>query len=199
MSPNPGEQTDRVFNPNSQSRFGLGNMVVVVDPNRTHLLLSQFARSKPHLIPFTKSKREHHTNQIMNAFRLRTIAQQAARRSKATVAGNKSFLPPQYQSSFKENWLSDPSTYPIIVIMTGGLSFMVGMGLNALFGYKDVQIDPNKRGKMLQDWGEEHRSGVVETFAKAKGGVNPEGLGIDHEKWTQQKTAYMKSSLPKQN
>jgi hypothetical protein len=48
------------------------------------------------------------------------------------------------QYNFKKEWLSDPSTYPIIVIMGFGLTFMVGMGFNALFGYKDVQIEnPN--------------------------------------------------------
>jgi hypothetical protein len=33
---------------------------------------------------------------------------------------------------------------------SGGLTFMVvGMGFNAFFGYKDVQINPNKRGSKL--------------------------------------------------
>ena len=69
---------------------------------------------------------------------------------------------------------------------------MVGMGFNALLGYKDVQINPNKRGAMMQTWGTEHRVGVVERIVEAKGGVRAEGLGIDHQAWQQQKDAYMK-------
>ena len=76
--------------------------------------------------------------------------------------------------------------------MGGGLTFMCGMGLNALFGYKDVQINPNKRGSTLTTWGSEHRVGVVEGWVESHGGVNPEGLGIDHEKWAKAKNAYMK-------
>jgi hypothetical protein len=34
--------------------------------------------------------------------------------------------------------------------MGGGLTFMVGMGCNALFGYKDVQINLNKRGTIIE-------------------------------------------------
>jgi hypothetical protein len=73
-----------------------------------------------------------------------------------------------------------------------GLTFMVGMGFNALFGYKDVQINPNKRGSMLTTWGTEKRVGVCERVVKAKGGVKAEGLGIDHEAWAKQKEEYMK-------
>jgi hypothetical protein len=69
---------------------------------------------------------------------------------------------------------------------------MVGMGCNALFGCKDVQIDPNKRGTMLQDWGQEHRSGVVETFTLARGGVRAEGVGINHEEWAKKKKEYLR-------
>lgn len=75
--------------------------------------------------------------------------------------------------------------------MSIGLTFMVGMGINAL-GYKDVQINPNKRGKMLTDWGQDHRTGVVEKFTVFKGGVKTEGLGIDHDEWQRKKDEYMK-------
>jgi hypothetical protein len=101
--------------------------------------------------------------------------------------------PPHLQKqTFQKNWLSDPSTYPIIVIMGGGLTFMVGMGFNALFGYKDVQINPNKRGAMLQNWGQEERRGVVHRFQEDfKGGSNPEGLGIDHGEWVKHRAEYL--------
>ena len=75
-----------------------------------------------------------------------------------------------------------------------GLTFMVGMGCNALFGYKDVQISPNKRGSMLQNWGHEERRGVIRRIQEdLKGESNPEGLGIDHEAYVKQRQEYMSS------
>jgi hypothetical protein len=76
-----------------------------------------------------------------------------------------------------------------MVIMTCDLRFMVGMGCNALFGYKDVQINPNKLGRMLQNWEYEERRGVVvRRFQEdIKGGSNPKSLGIDHDTWVKQK------------
>jgi hypothetical protein len=65
---------------------------------------------------------------------------------------------------------------------------MVGMGCNALFTYKDVQIDPRKRNSMLTTWGQEQHDGVVKTYSeKVLGGVRPEGLGIDHDEWVKSK------------
>jgi hypothetical protein len=95
-------------------------------------------------------------------------------------------------NEFKKSWLSDPSTYPIIVVMGCGLTWMVGMGFNALFGYKDVQLNPNNRGAVLKDWSKEHRVGVMERFVNLMGGVAPEGLGIDHDKFVKEKEEYMK-------
>jgi hypothetical protein len=94
-------------------------------------------------------------------------------------------------NEFKRQWLSDPSTYPIMLIMCGGMSWMLGMGLNALFNYKDVQINPNNRGAVMKHWSKDHRVSVIERYALAMGGVNPEGLGVSHEKWIQQKKEYL--------
>jgi hypothetical protein len=95
------------------------------------------------------------------------------------------------RNNFKKQWLSDPSTYPIIAIMGGGLCWMLGMGLNALT-YKDVQINPNTRGQQMKEFSKDHRVGVLETFVNYSGGVKAEGLGIDHEKWAKEKEEYLK-------
>lgn len=111
-------------------------------------------------------------------------------------ASTHSAVPPQLRSAavkstgfFKKNWLSDPSTYPLIVIMGCAITFMTGMGLHALTSYKDVQLDPKKRNSMLQTWGEEERptllSKVISWNAYGK-----EGLGIDHEKWQKEKKSH---------
>ena len=94
--------------------------------------------------------------------------------------------------SFKESWLSDPSTYPIIVIMGCATAFMTGMGIHALTYYKDVRINPSKKHSELQTWGQERTTPVVQVL----GGGNPyynrcyyEGLGVNHDEWVKAKKA----------
>ena len=118
-----------------------------------------------------------------------------ARRA-ATQLRSKATMHPQeiikQNNNFKKQWLSDPSTYPIMLVMGCGISWMVGMGFNALFGYKDVQVNPNNRGAVMKDWSKDHRESVMERFANMRGGVAAEGLGIDHEEWAKRKEQYMK-------
>ena len=101
-------------------------------------------------------------------------------------------FPPRSHNNFKQNWLSDPSTYPLIVVMAGGFTFTVGMIGNALFTYKQLDISPSQRCRIMKQYSPEHRVGVVEKIALAKGGVKPEGLGIDHEQWVKEKEEYLK-------
>mmetsp|Transcript_37766 Transcript_37766/g.91880 ORF Transcript_37766/g.91880 Transcript_37766/m.91880 type:complete len:136 (-) Transcript_37766:274-681(-) len=91
---------------------------------------------------------------------------------------------------FKGHWLSDPSTYPIIAVMAVGITWMVGMGVNGLT-YKGVQISPNTRGAEMKDYSPEHKTGVMEKLVGHR--VKPEGLGIDHERFVEEKEQYMKN------
>ena len=139
---------------------------------------------------------------------LRPVIQRATvtamRRGKATMAPGQgvhnlspqSAVPPQLrrnmEKGFKEHWLSDPSTYPIIVIMSFALTFMTGMGLHALAYYKDIRINPSKKHSELQTWGSEYVTPVI----KVVGDKNPyyrptftEGLGVDHDEWVKAKAA----------
>eukprot|EP00934_Nitzschia_sp_Nitz4_P001347 Nitzschia sp. Nitz4//scaffold211_size37880//16672//17082//NITZ4_007705-RA/size37880-processed-gene-0.11-mRNA-1//-1//CDS//3329541976//1347//frame0 len=134
----------------------------------------------------------------MNAFRLRPVTasvaqrwnQQSVRRSMSSKA-----FPNRDGTSFKKNWLSDPSTYPIIVIMSCGLTFMCGMSLNALLTYRQgVDISPSNRGSIMKQYSDEHRVGMLERFVTTfRGGIKTEGAGIDHEKWAKQKEEYFNS------
>jgi len=128
---------------------------------------------------------------IMNALRpmISRSVEQATRNQMRTKATRAAF-PPRQEYNFKKEWLSDPSTYPIIVIMSTAVCFMVGMGING-FCYKGVYINPNKRGAVLTTWGEEHKAGVVESYMEFMGGVKAEGLGVDHEEWLNEKEEYM--------
>jgi hypothetical protein len=147
---------------------------------------------------FDRRRQNHHYQsiifqaKIMNALRCRPLFQQVQHRTKATMA-SKAF-PPIKKYSFKQQWLSDPSTYPIMAIMGAGLTFMVGMSFNALFTYKQgVDISPNQRGRVMKQYSSDHRAGVVERFTVLKGGVNPEGLGIDHSEWQKKRQEYLQN------
>lgn len=54
--------------------------------------------------------------------------------------------------SFREHWLSDPSCYPLIAIMSSAALFVVGVGASCLMYNPDVRIDPNKvRRKLMKN------------------------------------------------
>ena len=80
-------------------------------------------------------------------------------------------------------------------IMSCAMVFMVGMGANALFGYKDVQIDPRKRNSVLTTWGQEERIPVVHRVHRVTGVDNPEGLGIDHNEWQKEHDRKVKENM----
>jgi len=84
----------------------------------------------------------------------------------------------------KENFFSDPSTYPLIIIMGCATTFMVGMGINALVNYKDVRINPERRTSKMQTWGTEDQPSVLSraVYWNSYQKNLPEGLGRDgHE------------------
>lgn len=87
--------------------------------------------------------------------------------------------------------MSDPSTYPIIAIMGVALTFMVGMSANALISYKDVRISPDKRNQVMQTWGQEDKPHLLKraVYWNSWQKHAPEGLGVDHNKWLEEKKA----------
>ena len=102
----------------------------------------------------------------------------------------------QYHKGFTKTWLSDPSTYPLIVIMSIAATFVIGMSTNALLTYKDVRIDPKKRNTMVRDWGEggyQPLTGKV-IWWNSWQKLAPEGLGVDHDKWLEGKKEYNKDN-----
>eukprot|EP01083_Nonionella_stella_P262688 893028_1 len=55
--------------------------------------------------------------------------------------------------TFTKSWLSDPSVYPLFVIVGGTLAVCFGAGVHALTTYEDVRIRPSKRNSILRYWG----------------------------------------------
>lgn len=95
------------------------------------------------------------------------------------------------KTSFRDGFLQDPSVYPLIVILGVTLTFMTGMAGHALLTYKDVRIDPAKRGATLQYWGQEDTPSLTKQVTRrATRRMNlEEGLGVDHKEWLKQKKA----------
>lgn len=106
-------------------------------------------------------------------------------------------MPPQnvYRTTFRENFLSDPSTYPLIVVMTVATGFIVGMSANALTNYKGLRIRPSAKHEVIPTWDAGTRITVTETLtrnpkafhADAFKAIRREGLGVDHEEWIKAK------------
>ena len=55
--------------------------------------------------------------------------------------------------NFSKNWLSDASTYPIMVVMGAAGALCSGMCVYYLSSCKDVQINTNKRASIIRTWG----------------------------------------------
>ena len=100
-----------------------------------------------------------------------------------------------YQYTFRKAFMSDPATYPLVVVMAAAMSFVTGMSINALSHYKDLRIRPEYKHQELQNWGYEHRDSVTKRLAlkphtlynEGMLAVRQEGLGVDHEEWKKSK------------
>ena len=77
-----------------------------------------------------------------------------ARRQASSSSSQPAFIKYKKQmaspDSFKNNWLSDPATYPIIVTMSGALMMVAGVSVSCLMYNPDVQINPNNRGSVMR-------------------------------------------------
>ena len=51
---------------------------------------------------------------------------------------------------YKVTWLSDPSTYPIMLVLGGALSMMTGVIVYNFACNPDCRINPNTRGSIIQ-------------------------------------------------
>lgn len=96
-------------------------------------------------------------------------------------------------NQFKSNFLSDPSTYPLIVIMSVAMTFVVGASFNGLRS-KNVKITPSAKHETIpKDSG--HRTQLIEILTREPMGfhrqgfkdIRYEGLGVNHEEWLKSK------------
>ena len=55
--------------------------------------------------------------------------------------------------TFTKNWLSDPSTYPIMVVVGGAVSMMTVFCTYKFTYCPDVRVSSAAKGKTLRTWG----------------------------------------------
>lgn len=77
------------------------------------------------------------------------------RRLQSTKAPDVSttFLTLHKKQTFGKNWLSDPSTYPLIATLGVAMGLCGGVAVYFLTSCKDVQIDTTKRASIIRTWG----------------------------------------------
>lgn len=56
------------------------------------------------------------------------------------------------KSNVKGKLLSDPATYPLILILGCAVGMCTGFGLFFISSASDVRVDPEKRTKLVRDW-----------------------------------------------
>ena len=101
------------------------------------------------------------------------------------------------QRNFRTDYLSDPSTYPIIAVMCCSAALVVGMSANTMLNDNhDLRVFPKYKQEVLRTWGDEKvydkltrklAMGPIIMHEKEYRTLWQEGLGVDHEEWLKQK------------
>mmetsp|Transcript_9499 Transcript_9499/g.13267 ORF Transcript_9499/g.13267 Transcript_9499/m.13267 type:complete len:85 (-) Transcript_9499:116-370(-) len=60
------------------------------------------------------------------------------------------FLTKGSKYTYQKAWLSDPSTYPLIIVMGIAGALVAGVGSSCILYNPDVQISPSKRGSVIR-------------------------------------------------
>lgn len=62
------------------------------------------------------------------------------------------FVSADAKNNVRGKLLSDPATYPLIVIMGAAVSMCTGFGIFFLTSASDVRLNPENRNKLMRDW-----------------------------------------------
>eukprot|EP00429_Kryptoperidinium_foliaceum_P041175 CAMPEP_0176182500 /NCGR_PEP_ID=MMETSP0120_2-20121206/93508_1 /TAXON_ID=160619 /ORGANISM="Kryptoperidinium foliaceum, Strain CCMP 1326" /LENGTH=88 /DNA_ID=CAMNT_0017520749 /DNA_START=240 /DNA_END=506 /DNA_ORIENTATION=+ len=81
------------------------------------------------------------------------LRQSARMSSRRFLSSTDVYAKKKAQSSVSQNWLQDPSTYPLMACMAGAGFLVVGVVVSGLVYNPDVQISPKRRGAVMRHWG----------------------------------------------
>jgi hypothetical protein len=62
------------------------------------------------------------------------------------------------------------------------------MFMHEIASDKDIKLSPSLKHEVLRDYGRERKRSLAEAWASKIYYENPEGLGVDHDKWIQNKS-----------
>lgn len=57
------------------------------------------------------------------------------------------------RETWRKNWLAQPATYPLLIVMGAASALVVGVAASCLAASPDVRISPGKRAATLRTWG----------------------------------------------
>lgn len=83
-----------------------------------------------------------------------SLATQRTARYQSTKAApevSTTFLTLGPSKTFSKTWLSDPSTYPLLVCLAGAGGLVAGISVYYLAANPDVQINTRKRGSIIRE------------------------------------------------
>lgn len=115
----------------------------------------------------------------------------AKRRFASSVAAPKPPVPDAIikDKDFKHNFLSDPSTYPLFVVITAAAALVIGFSLNAL-RYKNWKISPSAKHEVIAK-DSSRQTPLAEILSREPITFHPqamkdtragkEGLGVEHK------------------
>lgn len=114
-----------------------------------------------------------------------------ASRQFATAAPKNPLIPKIYSQPEWRIMLSDPSTYPILLILGFATAFAAGMSGHALLTYKNLRILPSQKHQVIPTPEHTRREPLAEKWSQHPHAMNAEGfksiryegLGVDHEEW----------------
>mmetsp|Transcript_29148 Transcript_29148/g.28018 ORF Transcript_29148/g.28018 Transcript_29148/m.28018 type:complete len:95 (+) Transcript_29148:58-342(+) len=90
-------------------------------------------------------------NAIRNVTRPLIANQRRLQSSKSECSTT--FLTANKKETFSKNFLSDPATYPIIVVLGAAGALCAGFATYCLTCNNDVRINPTRRNSILRTWG----------------------------------------------
>ena len=83
--------------------------------------------------------------------------------------------------NFSNAWLSDPATYPLLLVLGSAAFFVLGASVNALFFSEDVQLTVAKKASVIRNWVTEPRPSITARIA-----TPPK---VNYEEWKKEKEA----------
>jgi hypothetical protein len=93
------------------------------------------------------------TNARMLSFRICSSALASQRRYQTSGTSTTFITMKKDHASFKKNWLSDSSTYPLLFALGSAIFMAAGVGFSCIANSPDVRISNDTKHSTVRNWG----------------------------------------------